>query len=212
MDHCDPARRAEYEADLRAIAVNAALVGSGRTTTSTVWDIWCSFCNSIGCDTPLCDTVDPIPALQLFAHRYRLGKLSPSGAHVRARTVEQALRTVGRTLAFLGCLDPWLQPSGKLDICLSRQLAVYKRMDNPPMRVKPIPVPILQYATAMSHNHVSGRSEAIASMITLGFYFLLRPGEYAVLSSPTATPFRLCDIHLHFHNRRIHHLTCPLHE
>ncbi|MFN9980389.1 MAG: hypothetical protein ACK53Y_10765, partial [bacterium] len=49
-------------------------------------------------------------------------------------------------------------------------------------------------------------------MLTLGFFFLLRPGEYAKTSNPDSTPFRLCDIHLCQGQRRIPHMQCPIHD
>jgi len=33
-------------------------------------------------------------------------------------------------------------------------------------------------------------------MLLIGFFFLLRPGEYAHTSNPESCPFRLCDVHL----------------
>ncbi len=51
----------------------------------------------------------------------------------------------------------------------------------------------------------------MADMLTLGFYFLLRPGEYAQTANPESTPFRLQDIHLHAGTSRINHLTTPVH-
>jgi hypothetical protein len=47
-------------------------------------------------------------------------------------------------------------------------------------------------------------------MLTLGFYFLLRPGVYAQTANPESTPFRLRDVHLHIGTTRLQHLTCPL--
>jgi len=41
-------------------------------------------------------------------------------------------------------------------------------------------------------------------MITLGFYFLLRPGEYASSANPDSSPFRLQDVHLMLGSRRLH--------
>jgi hypothetical protein len=41
-------------------------------------------------------------------------------------------------------------------------------------------------------------------MITLGFYFLLRPGEYASSSNPDSSPFRLQDVHLMLGLCRLH--------
>lgn len=45
-------------------------------------------------------------------------------------------------------------------------------------------------------------------MLILGFFFLLRPGEYAYTDNADASPFRLCDVHLIVMNRRINPLTC----
>jgi hypothetical protein len=52
--------------------------------------------------------------------------------------------------------------------------------------------------------------EAITLMITLGFFFLLLPREYAVSSQLGLTPFHLCDVDLYRHQYHINHLTCPL--
>jgi hypothetical protein len=49
---------------------------------------------------------DPIPYLQVFAQRYRDGRLSKSTLSVRSCTVEQALRDIGQTPASLGAPDP----------------------------------------------------------------------------------------------------------
>jgi hypothetical protein len=86
---------------------------------------------------------DPISLLQIFAHRYRTGVMAPSGSPVKSRMVEGALRAIGQMMATLGCPDPRLQPSGKLDLRLSRQLTAYNKLDPTPTRVKPIPFPII---------------------------------------------------------------------
>jgi hypothetical protein len=49
-------------------------------------------------------------------------------------------------------------------------------------------------------------------MLILGFYFLLRPGEYATTENPDATPFRLCDVHLLIHQCQLHPLTATEYE
>jgi hypothetical protein len=142
--------------------------------------------------------------LQLFANRYRDGILALSHTQVRARTVEGALRAVGQSFASLGLPDPRLQPSGKLDLRLSRQISAYKKQDPPPSRVKPIPFPVLAHAVALARAANTPAASTIADMLLLGFFFLLRPGEYAHTDNPDAAPFRLCDVHLLIHNRRIH--------
>ena len=46
-------------------------------------------------------------------------------------------------------------------------------------------------------------------MLTLGFFFLLRPGEYAATSNPDAAPFHACDVHVLRHQVRLDAFTCP---
>lgn len=154
-------------------------------------------------DPTFADTDDPVPLLRLFAHRYRDGTLAPSGASVRSRTVESALRSVGQTLAELGLPDPRLQPSGRLDLRIQRQLRAYAKHDDPPTRVKPVPLPIIQHA--VDHCLLLGSPESIATadMLLLGFFFLLRPGEYAASTNPDSAPFRLQDVHILHNNIRL---------
>jgi hypothetical protein len=178
---------------------------------STTWKIWETFCAAINADPTLTTSDDPITILQLFAHRYRRGEISPSKTQVRSKTVGDALRAIGQTLANMGYTDPRLQPSGKLNFRLSRLLSSYNKRDPPPSRVKPIPTQVLQTACTTLRLASHPRSTALADMLTLGFFFLLRPGEYAHTSNPESAPFRLVDVHLRHNDIRINHLRCPLH-
>jgi hypothetical protein len=180
-----------------------------QNANDATWQIWVQFCVSLHCDPDLINITDPIPLLQIFAQRYRLGTIAPSGSPVRSRTVEQALRAVGQAFATLGCPDPRLSISGKLDFRLSRQLSAYSKEDPPPTRVKPIPLPVIGYAADMCRLTNTAYSHALADMLLLGFYFLLRPGEYAFTNNIDASPFRLCDVHLLINNRRLDVLMAP---
>jgi hypothetical protein len=91
------------------------------------------------------DVPDIIPLLQVFAHHYRQGEISPSKSKVRGRTVGDALRAIGQMLAHMGLNDPRLTPSGTLDLRLSRLLSAYNKADPPPSRVKPVPLTLLRY-------------------------------------------------------------------
>jgi hypothetical protein len=178
--------------------------------TSTTWRIWEHFCAFINADPTLTESDDPITILQLFAHCYRRGELSPSKTQVRGKTVADALRSVGQTLSNLGYSDPRLLPSGKLTFRLQRQLSYYNKKDPPPNRVKPIPIQVLRTTCTTLRLAQHPRSTALADMLTLGFFFLLRPGEYAHTTNPESVPFHLIDVHLRHNNTRIPHLTCPL--
>ena len=131
-------------------------------------------------------------------HRYRSGAIAPHGKPVRSRTVEDALRSVGQTLAMLGPQDPRLNRVGQIDFRLQRQFRSYSKEDPPPDRVRPIPVQLLDYVMAIAFaNHViaSQANQATADMIALVFFFLLRSGEYTGTKSDT-TPFRMQDVQL----------------
>ncbi len=126
---------------------------------------------------------------------------------MRSRTVEGALRAMGQAFSALGCEDPRLSVSGKLDFHLKRQLSAYLHADPPPHRVKPIPFPLIAESAGICHLANIAQTNAIADMLLLGFFFLLRPGEYACTENPRAAPFRLCDTHLLIQDRRIHPMT-----
>ena len=72
-------------------------------------------------------------------------------------------------------------------------LSSYGKLDAPPHRVKPIPVPILRHVMAQALNSGDAFPMACADMICLAFFFLLRPGEYTGTVSSTQ-PFQLRDI------------------
>jgi len=151
----------------RAVAqdVSLGVSASRAASASSSWAHWRAFCHSINADETLETYADPVPALQLYARQYRSGEASPSKRPVGARTVEQALRTVGQTLAGLGRPDPRLNTFGDIDFRLQRQLRAYARQDPPPNRVKPIPLPVLQHATALAYAAASARHAAVADML-----------------------------------------------
>jgi hypothetical protein len=185
---------------------------SRANAATTTWDVWSTFCSSLEVDPVTLNVPDPIALIQVFAHRYRRGELSPSRTQVRSRTVGDALRAIGQTLAHLGHPDPRLTHTGALNLRLQRQLAAYKHDDLPLSRVKRIPNHILCHVGAQNRLAVHPLGPATADMITLGFFFLLRPGEYGKTSNLDSTPFRLCDVHLRHHQTRIPHLQCPIHD
>jgi hypothetical protein len=61
-----------------------------------MWEIWQEFCHSLPSDPYLSTTTDPIPILQLFAHRYRNGNVAPCNHEVCSRMVEDTLHAMGR--------------------------------------------------------------------------------------------------------------------
>ena len=79
-------------------------------------------------------------------------------------------------------------------------VAAWKKLDDPPARVEPVPMVILLRAAALCTD--CDRDNATIDCIWMAFYFLLRPGEYANASGDAKHQFRLCDVqykigHLH---------------
>jgi hypothetical protein len=95
----------------------------------------------------------------------------------------------------VGSPDPRLNQHGKIDFQIQRQFSRYKKQDPPPNRVKPIPVPILQQVMAVALMGAAAFNMAVADMIAIAFFFLLRPGEYTGSKSESA-PFCLADVQL----------------
>ena len=196
--------------DLKSVAVDTAngVVSARARSASSMWTIWCAFCTDVRADPLLQCLADPIPILQVFALRYRRGSISASGAPTRKRQVEEALRAVGQALTALGLPDPrFAHFSNSLDFRLKRQLVGYKRLDLPPQRVKPIPLPVLRFAVDAASRRLSPLAEALSDLIVLAFFYLLRPGEYAHSASLEAAPFRLQDVHLFCGARKLNIVT-----
>ncbi|KAL7577853.1 hypothetical protein ACA910_010599 [Epithemia clementina (nom. ined.)] len=186
-----------FRDDLSTIdhAVRAGIVPSRAAAADRQWERWIQFCESIHVDPWLTEHADPIPFLQIFAARYRDGRIAPSGRPVRSHTVEDALRAVGQTFARLRTHDIRKDSTGDIDFRLQRQLRSYTREDPTLMRIKPLPIQVVHHVMAAAATNQDPGHRAIANAITIAFFFLLRPGEYTGTISDN-TPFRLADIRI----------------
>ena len=118
---------------------------------------------------------------------------------------------MGQTYARMGAPDPRLDMHGNLDIRLSSLLRAWAKADPPPQRVKPLPLSVLAQVWATAHALPTPLSVAAAEMLALGFFFLLRPGEY--LGRPPPPPahgplFRVGDIQLWIGSRALDTFAC----
>lgn len=176
------------------------------------WDRWDAFCVEHHIDPFLRTFTDPIPILQIFAQRYRDGRLAPSQMQVRSRTVEDAIRAVGQKFARLGAKDIRKDSTGSIDFRIQRQLRHYAKLDPPPARVKPVPITIITYILRQAYGPQRHLDRcAIANIIVIAFFYLLRPGEYTGTTTDDAA-FTLADIGLHVGHRRLDLFTAPAHD
>jgi hypothetical protein len=185
-------------------------VTSQRSRTADAhWVEWTNFATQLGIDSLLQTVEDKIPVLQVFAERVRTGRLSRSGNPINARSVEDYLRSIGQTFLALGTEDPRYTIQGKMDFRLTRMISAWKKTDPPPDRVKPVPVQVLRRIALVANAGQDPMIQATSDMIILGFFFLLRPGEYTDSPSDTA-PFRLCDVQLFIGDRRLNTATATI--
>jgi hypothetical protein len=108
----------------------------------------------------------------------------------------------------MGARDPRLDLAGHLDLRLTRLTAGMRRQDPPARRVKPIPIPILHHAVSkiMDDPNPIPALQAAADMLTIGYYFLMRPGEHCHCTTVDAShPFLIQDIELYCGSE---HLNC----
>ena len=94
----------------------------------------------------------------------------------------------------MGAKDPRLDHAGKQDFRLTRMFAAWKKEDDPPQRVEPVPMQLLLRAEELIG--LDERDRATMDCIWMAFYFLLRPGEYANATGDAKHPFRLKDVQL----------------
>ena len=88
----------------------------------------------------------------------------------------------------------------------------YEKLDPPPTRVQPVSLTILAKAVEMAARRSIPRYQASADLLVLGFFFLLRPGEYAATTTPTnnTKPFAVEDAAFFFGLRRYSALAADL--
>ena len=129
-----PQARDAFLVDLRLAetATRSGVHASTQASTDRAWLEWIRFFRDLHQDPHLSTVPDATILLQVFAARIRDGRHSCSGQPIGHGTVSTSLRTVGQTFDLLGTPDPRLDPSGRIDICLSGQLGSYQQRDLPP--------------------------------------------------------------------------------
>jgi hypothetical protein len=199
--------RADLQVNPRDVA--AGVVPSRARSAQTYWKIWTNFCGSLHLDPGLSELADPVPLLMVFARRVRDGRLSARGLPVRARSAEDAVRAVGQAFSALGYHDPREGAPGKLDFQLTRQVQGWKRSDSPSSRRQPIPIQVLQKSSSIAQENGGAHESAIADLIWIGFYLLLRPSEY-VYTTGTQCLFALQDVYFMINHQCHEATTVPL--
>ena len=168
---------------------------SRASSSNTHWHKWTIYTADLGLD-PLLQTIqDKVPIIQVFLHRVRQGQLAAKRHQIKSRSAEDYIRSVAQTYLALGAPDPRLDLGGNVDFRLTRMLKAYAKQDPPPNRVKPVPIPVIRRILMVALSSNTPLNLGIADMIVIAFFFLLRPGEYAI-SNAESSPFEFKDVQL----------------
>ena len=171
-------------------------VSSGRSVAAnTHWKEWTGFVRSLGIDPFLEAVQNKIPILQVFLHRVGSNTSSATRDPVWSRTAEDYLRSISQMFLAVGKRDPRLNSQNQTDFNLLRMLKAYSKKDPPPNWVKPVPIMVLRRIFTVASNTNDWTTTAIADMIGLAFFFLLRPGKYTDSPSNTS-PFWFSDVQM----------------
>jgi len=78
----------------------------------------------------------------------------------------------------VGSNNPRLDAYGKLHPELKDLQRSYSKADPPPEWVKPIPIQLVRHAYDLLSSSKDVFQIAMADLLVIGFFFLLRPGEH----------------------------------
>lgn len=111
---------------------------------------------------------------------------------------------MAQKITFLGAPDPRVNETGSLDIRLAHLLKFYEKEDPPPARLQPMPLGLIKAATTRIPLTAPIPISTARDMTIIGFFFLMRPGEYCT-SGDSSHPFLVKDVILWKHQERLDH-------
>ncbi|EJK54566.1 hypothetical protein THAOC_25792, partial [Thalassiosira oceanica] len=180
MDNLPPGARERLGPAVRVVMQSTAAAGNpkrGRRKKAQ-FRRFRAFCASFNINPTLESLPDKFPFMSAYAWMYRCGELAANGSAVKSRSAEDQNPQDGRPL------DP---PLEGLD---------WKSYDDPPKRVKPIPLGILLEAQRIAEQNGSPAMMATVRMMWIAYFFLCRPGEYCSTVDEGNKFFRLSDVGL----------------
>lgn len=198
MDSIPSYIRDQYARDFAA-ADASFYDGRVEATTknqATHWQNWCSYVGPLGVD-PYLQNVHYQKRARLltgFAARVRAGRFGNRGT-VKGDTVATALSAVGTEISMVCGVKP-LKVMGSNNYIprVDQTLAGWRKVDDPVKKKLPIEVDVPEWLVrnAMAPG-TPELAKAVADLILVAFYFLLRVGEYTFRQGKQTVEFRAKD-------------------
>jgi hypothetical protein len=178
------AAKIEFARDviLAGKAIDSGVVAATTRTREKYWDCWCRYTARIEID-PILQTTDPLIrdlAITAYAARVRKGYYG-HGHTIKVQGVTDALSAISKTLELAGYTSPLYRAPNTYTLPIQRCVEGFRREDPPavPQLALPIAVPRQMATAAYDPNNIPcARTQAIADLALIAFYYLLRVGEY----------------------------------
>lgn len=176
----DPSVRDEFESDLNSSWTKVAHATVDGRARATHWRNWSSWCRRFNFDTFLVGTprTQHAHVLMAFAARVRSGAFG-NGKQVGCQSVATALRHVSQTFVLASYGDPRREIySPELGLAFTRLYNSYRTEDPAPKPQLALPISVIEDVMKHEGASASPKDQALADLVVLAFFFLLRVGEY----------------------------------
>jgi hypothetical protein len=147
---------------------------------TTHWTNWCSWCSYFGFDKFLVGVAQErrVHVLMAFASRVRTGAFG-HGKQIGCQSVATALRHVAQAFVLASYADPRKGlASPELGLAFTRLYHSYREEDPAPKPQLALPISVFQNIMATEGASVHPKQKAMADLVVIAFFFLLRVGEY----------------------------------
>ena len=160
-------------------AIDAGVVASTTWTREKYWKAWCSYANSVNINPLLTDTIPIIRDMVLtaFAARVRQGYYG-NGNTIKVQSVTDAMAAISKTIELAGYRSPVYRADNKYNLSIERAVKGWRRDD--PLAIPQLAVPVTVPLQMAEEAYLTGTAlqQTIANLALLGFFYLLRVGEY----------------------------------
>jgi hypothetical protein len=162
------------------------------------WTAWTAHCALYGASSDPETTYPDTDKLLTFAVAVREGQYR-CGAQVKVQSVEKALRHIAQKLVLDGHPDPRKASPAQQSLDLPISCLLKSFGDNNPPAEPKLAIPISTITAISEQYRWNPHLDAVADLITIAFFYLLRVGEYtspATYRAKRTIPLQLCDIRL----------------
>ena len=160
-------------------AIDSGVVAQTTRTREKYWRHWCRYAAAIEIN-PLLQETDPLirdVVLTAFAARVRTGHYG-RGRQITVQGVTDALAAISKTIELAGLKSPVYRYFNKYNLQIERCVEGMRREDPPAVPQLALPVAVPTHMAVAAQNSDSHEEQAIGDLSLVGFYYLLRVGEY----------------------------------